>query len=496
MNDTSNTFHSTHLENIGKRLYLNNESADVYFSFIISEHEIVRVPAHIAFLENGSSVFKSMFRGDIREEGDVKIEDASADGFKEFLQFFYFRTVQLTFENVAEVLYLANKYDVTECLNVCEKFIKEKLTNFSDLLNAWELAILLKRNELKAFLEEQIRSQVLMVFSTEKFKCCSKDTLTLLLNIENLDCEPKDIFDACFNWATQACINSNKDASVMDNVREELGECFDLIPFSLMDSSEIADCVTQRRGFFNREELEDFITMLASDKPAELKKIKRSRQLLNQWDSSNIISFVRSGPGEISKFNVNQIEKMSFRVQKNMKFGGFSTPKIKRILEPVNIRDIRQSGRNNAKIYKLNGTLTITRNLPNKSILASKILLKQPVSFFCNQDKQTITFKQVILVKPKYEYDVQIAFNNWAYQTYSVDAPPYNEKLTMGQQTIHFINNNDLYYDYQKFGIISRLNFNDINSIQYYEMSTNRLLLRGAFAVLLLIGFSLYLALS
>lgn len=56
-----------------------------------------------------------MFYGDLKEEGDVTISDATIGAFQEFLQFFYLTDVAFTIENAAEVMNLVNKYGAMDC---------------------------------------------------------------------------------------------------------------------------------------------------------------------------------------------------------------------------------------------------------------------------------------------------------------------------------------------------------------------------------------------
>lgn len=58
-----------------------------------------------------------MFYGSLKEGNVVKIVDADADSFKEFLQFFYLGEVTLTVENVEIVARLVDKYDILEAVN-------------------------------------------------------------------------------------------------------------------------------------------------------------------------------------------------------------------------------------------------------------------------------------------------------------------------------------------------------------------------------------------
>lgn len=123
---------------------------DIRFTF---EKESKIVSAHKDLLAVSSPVFNAMFNGELQEKGDVKIADAPAAAFREFLQFFYVDQVVLTMENIADVLNLAHKYDVTGGVRIVAKFLKENIET-DKLLLALHLALKYQLNSLKVFCKQ------------------------------------------------------------------------------------------------------------------------------------------------------------------------------------------------------------------------------------------------------------------------------------------------------------------------------------------------------
>lgn len=70
------------------QLYHDTKTADVQFTFgsHASDGTVTRIPAHKNLLAAGSKVFRTMFYGDLKETGDVRVVDTSDAAFKEFLQ--------------------------------------------------------------------------------------------------------------------------------------------------------------------------------------------------------------------------------------------------------------------------------------------------------------------------------------------------------------------------------------------------------------------------
>lgn len=129
--------------------YQCEDTADMYFVFPKlkkerkSDDKMVpetRIPAHKIILAANSSVFHRMFYGEMKETGDIAIIDATPYVFGVFLQYFYLEQMNLTIDKVGEVLYLADKYDVSGCSTKCSAFLKEIL-NTDNMCWGYELAI-------------------------------------------------------------------------------------------------------------------------------------------------------------------------------------------------------------------------------------------------------------------------------------------------------------------------------------------------------------------
>lgn len=155
---------------IGKKLqklYLKEKLADLHFVFN-SMGQCIRVPAHKLLLMVGSDVFYTMFNEWWSENDEVEIVDVSVEAFKEFLQFFYLIEVNLTKENVAEVMYLGKKYNVVECLEMCTKFLKYTLDE-TNVCWGYDLAITYDRENLKHFCETIIGIKTKEVLDSDDF---------------------------------------------------------------------------------------------------------------------------------------------------------------------------------------------------------------------------------------------------------------------------------------------------------------------------------------
>lgn len=182
-----------------EHLYLDEKYADVHFVFASNDGKVVRVPAHKNLLAVISDVFDRMFYGDLKENGDNKIVDASGAAFKEFLQFFYRSEVKLSANRIADVMYLGNKYDVPKCMDGCVEFLDKGLTD-DNVCDTLSLAILYDQSELMKPCEKRILLNTAVVFASAGFLECSKEALAHILQMDFLSCTEVDVFEACVAW--------------------------------------------------------------------------------------------------------------------------------------------------------------------------------------------------------------------------------------------------------------------------------------------------------
>lgn len=191
-----------------EKLYSEKKFADVWFSFESTDDDdndgsnlpsIHLIPAHKILLAAASDVFEAMFFGQLKENGRIRMTDVSKSAFLEFLQFFYLNKVHLTDENIADVLYLGHKYNVTECVETCEQFLKDSLTN-SNVCTILSLVILYDQEELMKLCHQRILLHTADVFHSVDFLECDRRVMEYILKQDLLSCTEVEVFDACMAW--------------------------------------------------------------------------------------------------------------------------------------------------------------------------------------------------------------------------------------------------------------------------------------------------------
>lgn len=282
-------FQSAHSAESTQKLYLDDETADIQFTFYFDVadkwddfRKILgrvfptlktwnrrlkkKVPAHKNLLSKGSSVFARMFFGSFSEQAEIEIVDVSVEAFVEFLLFFYSADVKISIENVGELMYLAEKYFVPVCMELCEDVIAEHLP-VANICDGYELAIKFDRIELQKRLDYKISTNSKVFFETDGFRQCSYSFLKRVLTIQNFDCDPMGVFEACMAWAENACAQKKLDPAALKNRKNMLKECFYLIPFKRMSPEQVRQCTTECSELFERNELLQLINIMAPGTP-------------------------------------------------------------------------------------------------------------------------------------------------------------------------------------------------------------------------------------
>ena len=137
------SFYEAHLADFDRK-FLDSKLSD----FVIRcQGEEFRV--HKFVLSARSPVFDAMFQSEMSEsvKGEIRIDDADNDVFKEMLRYMYCAKVEDSFTKFKELLVAANKYQVEDLVKYCGTKVVESLNKdnalqigvFAELHNAEDL---------------------------------------------------------------------------------------------------------------------------------------------------------------------------------------------------------------------------------------------------------------------------------------------------------------------------------------------------------------------
>lgn len=273
-----------------EQLYLDERTADVQFVFASCDNgAIEKVPAHKAILSAISPVLDALLYGPFKQDGDIDIDGTTIQAFREFLQFFYIRNVKITTENAAAVMDLAKRYAVADCLNACADLQKATLTT-DNMCWGYELAIQFEHQSLRQFCEQKICENSSKIFESSSFLHCKSNLLRAILQLNGFQCDETVIFDGCIEWAKQACIENQLDATDVRNIRQQLGDLFYEIRFAGMTTKEFYLRSRKFDGLFSEQEFRDIIGIIAEDGAVDvddgrttLKSISKFNRTTRKW---------------------------------------------------------------------------------------------------------------------------------------------------------------------------------------------------------------------
>lgn len=218
------------------KFYLDSDSADVKFTFGLNDNgSAIQIEAHKILLAAGSDVFRAIFYGKLKEAGEIHMTDVSDAAFKEFLQYFYKNKLKLSAENIVEVMYLGQKYNVPKCVEDCADILKRTL-NDENIFTGLLMAILYDQTELLKVCEKHIISYTDAVFKTTGFLECDRNVLQHILNMELFSCSEVNVFDACMDWVKA---KSKCDVLTKEIIQEYLGDLYYNIRFASMTMHQL-----------------------------------------------------------------------------------------------------------------------------------------------------------------------------------------------------------------------------------------------------------------
>lgn len=250
-------------------LYKNELSSDVHFLLRTKNGGTCEIPAHKAILASRSTVFERMFWGNLNEGPIVNISDVDAAAFCEFLQFFYLAELDLSVGNIAEVLKLVDKYDVTECFPLCESFLERTVT-ITVVYLYYELALSfnMARDLVKKF-EEMILNAPQCAFQTGPIGGSSQFVLKNILQSDKLKSDEIEIFDGVLSWAMVSLKNKNESITT-ETIKVELGECLALIRFPIMTDDQFVSCLEKYPNLLEPEVYLDILCFIVNNKPLSI----------------------------------------------------------------------------------------------------------------------------------------------------------------------------------------------------------------------------------
>ncbi|KAK0091110.1 hypothetical protein PV326_003722, partial [Microctonus aethiopoides] len=165
---------NNHFSDNFTKFYMNKKFSDV--TLILYDE---RIPAHKAILSAKSPIFASMFDdNNINEERnnlnkEIIIDDFNPETFKAMLHYIYTNEIKDVDRLALNLLWTANKYEVKELKEICEKTLCQKIIidNATDYL---VYSNLFHAETLMKYCQEFIHAHIEEIMKTPKYEAMEK----------------------------------------------------------------------------------------------------------------------------------------------------------------------------------------------------------------------------------------------------------------------------------------------------------------------------------
>lgn len=453
--------------NVGK-LYLDDESADVKFNFDYGGN-VESVVAHRCILATGSPVFKQMFYGELKEGTEIPIVDASIDGFIAFLQYFYLESVTYNSTVIGEVMKLADKYDVNGCMDLCIRYLTLTMST-QNVCSCYELALLYDLGHLIGVCEEKICLETQKVLESSSFLHCSRHILGRILLMDGLSCDEIHIFQASMMWAMEACKRAGIDENNAENLKQQLGHCFDLIRFPAMSAEDFYTCIADKENLLTSNEIMDILSHLTLHRPLRVatRFEQNARKGIPAWikDDSIQICDRRTLPNLCRSAADLQQDIVIFSVNERILLGELAISSFKALHEDLD--GITRTGELTVRKLDERPERSVSQeekddetkgdSVEEDSSSEHDVILQQAVTISSTSTTK-IQLSKPIIIQPFHYYEIECNLELEEGEAVVLRTECREEVMLDGGVRFQFKRKPDLTYDNVAEALVSRLYF-------------------------------------
>lgn len=214
-------------------------------------------PCHKLILAACSPYFRELYFSDDGKEGDKKevvLENLDPSVMEMIINYMYTAEMDITDDNVHEVLAVANRLQIPSVFTVCVNYLQKKLSQ-RNCLAIYRLGVMLNCQRLAAAARDYITDRFEAIAKGDDFLELSSHEFFAIIGADALNVEKEEVvFESLMKW-----IRKDKENRV-----KTLDEAFDCIRFRLLPEKYFTEKV-------ERDEL------FKSD-PEILKKIKTIKE--------------------------------------------------------------------------------------------------------------------------------------------------------------------------------------------------------------------------
>lgn len=404
------------------RLFSNRDkTGDIKFKI---GHE--EVWAHKCVLAALSPKYETQFYGagdfDDKNSNVIEVKEVTAAAFKEFLQFFYLKVIQLTHENIEHVFTLAETSLVEEFVNACIEFLTETVSN-ENVCQSFYLAMKHGCEHLLETCERKIS-----VFASKGFIASKREVVFNILQLDSLNCKEIEVFNACVAWAKNFCTENGTDPEDTKNLREALVgttnsevNLLHQIRFGVMTIEEFMKCYKSYKNLFAEDEREEVLYTIGKVSDTKPKRFNEELRDVpySKWDEDTKVECSRIFAETASANFHFGTYKTTFSLNKPILLGGFYCGCL---FENANI-DIDE------KVISAN--LTIVRKHTTQDADGKMVFKNVEQLAFGTKRQATVKFQRPIFIKPDFVYEIQLKFK----EGFSVKSYEFKKDVILNNDT-------------------------------------------------------------
>ncbi|VDI43597.1 BTB/POZ domain-containing protein 3/6 [Mytilus galloprovincialis] len=210
------------------------------------------VKVHKFMLASRSPVFYTMFEGGFPEKGEVIVPDVNLGTFKVLLKYIYSDELDLSLDNIQEVLYVAEKYMIPEMKNECAVLLSSSVETSNASL-VIDIASKFHLQDLRNKGLDHIQYNAVEFLKAPNAIKMSKECMESILQLDSANCSKTEICEFFIKWASSQC-EAEKITPSGENMRKIAGSLLYLVRFPLIDKTYFANEIVHT-GFLTLEEV-------------------------------------------------------------------------------------------------------------------------------------------------------------------------------------------------------------------------------------------------
>lgn len=261
-------------------LLLNEKMSDIKFIISSKDSETDEIiNAHTFILATRSVIFFKMFQRAHSKE--IKVNNTTKSVFTEFLRFLYIDQIYMNCENVVDLIYLAQKYNVVvleeKCFLMVDTLMKASAGNICPIL---EKSIRFRLSQLIEISQLYLELKTVEVLHQKSFLGIKKKTLEFILSINSANCSEIEFFVGAFKWAEEFCKKEFIEVTTANKLHA-LGSTFYLIRFPTMSYADLKECDDRELELFTDAEIGRLFRRLPLlNKDKQFLNVKRELSIL------------------------------------------------------------------------------------------------------------------------------------------------------------------------------------------------------------------------